>query len=68
MRLPGEAHLDGLGVNVQPFVLVDEEVFHNIALITLELNHVSCFLVVHDGAIASELLLNDFENLLQVEL
>jgi len=60
--------LDGLGVDVQTFVLVGEEVLHSIALITLELNDVACLLVVHDGSIASKLLLDDLENFLEVEL
>ena len=59
--------LDGLGVELEAFFLVDEEFLDVLALIALELNHLAHLRVVHDGAIAGELLLDDLENLLLVE-
>jgi len=62
---------DGLLVETQAVVLVREELLDLVALITLELDHVSHALgvgVVDDGAIASEFLLDDLEDLLVVKL
>lgn len=63
--------LDGLLVETQAVVLVREEFLDLVALIALELDHVSHALgvrVVNDGAIASEFLLDDLEDLLVVKL
>lgn len=62
---------DGLLVETQAVVLIGEELLDLVALITLELNHLSHSLgvsVVDDGAIASEVLLNDLEDLFVVKL
>jgi len=59
--------LDGLGVKLQPFLLVNQEFLNIFPLIALQLDHLAHFSVVDNGAIASELLLDDFENLLLVE-
>jgi len=60
--------LDGLGIDFEPLFLVDEEVFHGIALVALELDDLSGARVGDNGAIASELLLDDLENLLEIKL
>jgi hypothetical protein len=63
--------LDGLLVETETGVLVNEEVFDLEALVALELDHLSQALglgVADDGAIAGELFLDDLENLLAVEL
>lgn len=60
--------LDGLGVELEAFLLVDEEFLDVLALIALQLDHLAHLRVVDNGAIASELLLDDFEDLLLVEL
>jgi hypothetical protein len=60
--------LDGLGVDLQALFLVDEEVFHGIALVALELDHVAGLLIVHNGTVAGKLLLDDLEDFLEIEL
>jgi hypothetical protein len=60
--------LDGLRVNLETLFLIDEEFLHNIALIALELDHVASLVIVDDGAVAGELLLDDLEDLFEVEL
>jgi hypothetical protein len=65
--LTAATNLDGFGVNLQTLLLIYEKFLHDIALIALQLNHVSGFLIVDNGAVACELLLDDLENLLQVE-
>lgn len=60
--------LDGLGVEFQTLYLVDQELLNVIALITLQLDHVPHLTVIDNGAIASELLLDDLENLLLIKL
>jgi len=59
--------LDGLGIELQTFFLVGEELLNIFALISLELNHLTHLTINNDGAIASELLLDDLEDLLLVE-
>jgi hypothetical protein len=49
-------------------ILGDEKLLNILALISLQLNHLAHLTVVDDRAIASELLLDDFEDLLLVEL
>jgi len=44
---------DSLGVEAKTFLLVGEELFEILALVTLELNHLSHLLVGNDSAIAS---------------
>jgi len=61
-------NLDGLGINLQSLFLVYEEFLDNIALVSLKLDHVAGLLIIDDGAIASKLLLDDFENLLEIKL
>jgi hypothetical protein len=61
-------YLDGLGINFQSLFLVDKELLHDIALVALQLNHVTSLFIVDDGAVAGELLLDDLEDLLQIEL
>ena len=46
-------HLDGLGIKLQPFLLVHQEFLNIFALIALKLNHLAHLSVVDDGAIAS---------------
>jgi len=60
--------LDGLGIKLQPFLLVDEEFLHIFTLIALKLDHLAHLGVNDDGAIAGELLLDDLEDLLLVKL
>ena len=60
--------LDGLRIQLQPFFLVYQELLHILALVALELNHLAHLRVIDDRAIASELLLDHFEDLLLVEL
>jgi hypothetical protein len=60
--------LDSLDFKTQAVFLVRQEILHILALISLQLDHLSHLaLGVDDGAIASELLLDDFEDLLLVE-
>ena len=58
---------DGLGIHFETR-WVDEEVLHGIALISLQLNNITGLLVLDYGAIASELLLDDLQDFLEVEL
>lgn len=78
-RAPGESrfaqrfrletvHLHGRGLETQTFLLVREELLNILALIALELDDLTHLGVAHDGAIASELLLDHLEDLLLVEL
>ncbi len=59
--------LDGLRIQLQPLLLIGQEFLHILALVALELDHLAHLGVVDDGAIASELLLDHFEDLLLVE-
>ena len=59
--------LDGLGIQLQALLLVDQELLHILALVALQLDHLSHLRVVDDGAIARELLLDHLEDLLLVE-
>jgi len=59
--------LDDGGVNGQTVLFVGKEVLDGVSLVSLELDHITGFLVGHDGAIARELLLDDLEDLLQVK-
>lgn len=61
-------HLHGRGLETQTFLLVREELLNILALIALELDDLTHLGVAHDGAIASELLLDHLEDLLLVEL
>jgi hypothetical protein len=45
--------LDGLGIEFETLLLVDQEFLHIFALIALELDHLSHLSIVDDGAIAS---------------
>lgn len=47
------AYLDGLNIKLQPFLLVGEEFLHILALVSLELDHLSHLIVRDNGAIAS---------------
>jgi len=60
--------LDGLAIKAQALLLVGQEVLNILALVSLQLDHLSHLSVCDDGAIAGKLLLDDFENLLLVEL
>jgi len=60
--------LDGLGIELQSFLLVDQEFLNILTLITLKLDHLAHLRVVDDGAIAGEFLLDHLEDLLLVEL
>jgi len=59
--------LDGLGIKLETLFLVGEKLLNILALISLELDHLSHLSVDDDGAIASEFLLDDLEDLLLVE-
>ena len=61
-------HLNGLGIQLQPFLLIGQEFLHILALIALELDHLAHLRVVDDGAIAGEFLLDHFKDLLLIEL
>ena len=61
-------HLDGLVIEAETTLLVGEKLSDFGALIALELDHLAHLTVANDGAIASKLLLDDFEDLLVVEL
>jgi len=61
-------NLNGLRIQLQPFLLISQEFLHILALVALELDHLAHLRVVDDGAIAGEFLLDHFENLLLVEL
>ena len=60
--------LDGLGIKLEAFLLVHEELLDILALVALELDHLAHLAVGDDGAIAGELLLDHLEDLLLVEL
>jgi len=59
--------LNGLRIKLQTLLLVSEELLYILALIALKLNHLAHLSVNDNGAIASELLLDDLENLLLVK-
>jgi len=58
--------LDGLGIKLKSS-LVGEEFLYILALIALKLDHLSHLAVDNDGAIASELLLDNLKDLLLVK-
>jgi len=60
--------LDGLSIDFQSFFLVYKKFFDNVSLVSLKLNHVASLFIVDNGTIASELLLDNLENLLEIEL
>ena len=60
--------LDGLRIQLQPLLLIDQELLYILALVALELDHLAHLRVVDDGAIAGELLLDHLEDFLLVEL
>lgn len=60
--------LDGLGIKLESLLLVGQELLDILSLVSLQLNHLAHLSVRDDGAIASEFLLDDLENLLLVEL
>jgi len=47
------AYLNGLGIQLEAFFLVREELLNILALIALKLDHLSHLSINHDGAIAS---------------
>jgi hypothetical protein len=59
--------LDSLAIKAQALLLVGQEVLNIFALVALELDHLAHLRVRDDGAIASKLLLDHFEDLLLVE-
>lgn len=59
--------LDGLGVDLQASSLVGQEIADDIALVALQLDHLSGLLIADDGAVAGELLLDHLKDLLEVE-
>lgn len=60
--------LDGFSIQAQPLLLIGQELLDILALVALQLYHLAHLRIGDDGAIAGELLLDDFENLLLVEL
>ena len=60
--------LYGLCVQAEALLLVGEELLDILALVALELDHLAHLRVGNDGAIAGELLLDDFKDLLLVKL
>ena len=68
-RLQSETvDFNGLGIKSQTLLLIYQELLDIFALVSLKLNHLTHLRVCDDGAIASELLLDDLEDLLLVEL
>jgi hypothetical protein len=61
-------NLDGFAIKAQALLLVGQEVLNILALISLQLDHLSHLSVRDDSAIAGKLLLDNFEYLLLVEL
>jgi hypothetical protein len=59
--------LDGLGIKLKALLLVGQELLNILALISLELDHLTHLSVVDDRAIASEFLLDHLQNLLLIE-
>jgi hypothetical protein len=59
--------LNGLRIQLKAIILVGQKFLNSLALVTLELDDLAHLRVGHDGAIASELLLNDLQNLLAVK-
>jgi hypothetical protein len=57
-----------LDIKTKAILLVGKEILYILALVALELDHLSHLGVGDDGAIAGELLLDHFEDLLLVEL
>lgn len=60
-------NLYGFGIETQAILLVGEEFLDILALVALELDHLSHLGVGDDGAIAGKLLLDHFKDLLLVE-
>ena len=60
--------LYSLDIKTEAILLVGEEILNILALVALELDHLSHLGVGDNSAIASELLLDHFEDLLLVEL
>jgi hypothetical protein len=61
-------HLNSLGIKLKTFLLVGEEILDVLALVALELDHLTHLCIVDDCSIAGELLLDHLENLLLVKL
>jgi hypothetical protein len=59
--------LDSLDIKPQALLLIRQKVLHILALVSLQLYHLSHVGIGDDGAIAGELLLDHFEDLLLVE-
>jgi len=59
--------LNGLGIKLETLFLVGEKLLYIFALITLKLDHLSHLTINDNGAIASELLLDDLEDLFLIE-
>jgi len=66
-RILETVDLDGLGIQLKSFLFIGEEFLYILALIALKLNHLSHLTINDDGAIASEFLLDDLEDLLLIE-
>lgn len=47
-----DAHLDGLGIKLEAFLLVGQELLDILTLISLQLDHLTHLSVCDDGAIA----------------
>jgi hypothetical protein len=60
--------LYSLGIKTEAIFLIGEEILDVLALVALELDHLSHLGVGDDGAIAGKLLLDHFKDLLLVEL
>jgi hypothetical protein len=59
--------LDGVRGKIQPLLLVGEELLDRVTVIALKLDHLAGFVIVDNGAVAMEVLLEGLDNLLQVE-
>lgn len=59
---------DGLGIELETFLLVGQELLNILTLISLQLNHLSHLRVIDDSAIACEFLLDHLQDLLLIEL
>jgi hypothetical protein len=59
--------LDGIGGKIESLLLVGEELLYGVAVIALELDHLASLVIIDNGAIAVEILLEGLYDLLQIE-
>lgn len=66
-RFSETVDLDSLGIELEAILFINEEFLNGFALITLKLNNLTHLGISHDSAIASELFLDDLQDLFAVE-